>query len=156
MLSTLLLGAALLLSPQAAAAEAPGDAQVSPDPVLAGQQIEVVATCAAGVASATISAAALGGASDIPMLKSHASATEFMVTVTIPAEALPGTYDLGGTCGNGEGFMAHVVVATATGPMGGGGSSSSGPNSILLSIGVGLLSLALIAGALLGRRRPGL
>jgi hypothetical protein len=154
MLSTLLLGAALLLNPQAAAAGAPGDAQVSPNPVLAGQQIEVVAACAAGVASATISAAALGGASDIPMLKSHASATEFVVTLTIPKETLPGTYDLGGACGNGEGFIGHVVVATVTGPAGGGGSASHGPNATLLSLGVGLLSLALLAGALRLRRRP--
>lgn len=153
MLSSLLLGTALLLGPQAAAAGAPGDALVSPDPVLAGQQIEVVATCAAGVASATISAATLGGASDIPMLKSHASDKEFVVTLTIPAETLPGRYDLGGTCGNGEGFVAHVMVATVTGPMGGGGSSSSGPNSTLLSIGIGLLSVALLAGALRVRRR---
>jgi len=153
MLSSLLLGTALLLGPQYAAA-APGDAQVSPDPVFAGQQIEVVATCAAGVASATISAAALGGATDIPMLKSTATATEWLATLTIPAETVPGTYDLGGTCGNGEGFMARVVVATTTGPMGGGGSATSGPNMSLLSIGIGLLSLALVGGALVMRRRP--
>lgn len=150
MLSSLLLGAALL----PAFLGAPGDAQVSPNPVLAGQQIEVVATCAAGVASATISAASLGGASDIPMLKSTASSTEWVVTLTIPAETVPGTYDLGGTCGDGTGFMTQIIVATTEGPMGGGGSTSSGPNVALLSIGIALLSLALIAGALLMRRRP--
>lgn len=154
MLSTLLLGTALLLSPQAAAAAAPGDAQVSPDPVLAGQQIEVVATCAAGVASATISAAALGGVSDIPMLKSHASTTEWIVTLTIPVETRPGTYVIAGMCGNGNGFTAHVLIATTSGPMGGGGSASTGPNTTLLCVGIGLLSLALLAGALLMRGRP--
>jgi hypothetical protein len=154
MLSTLLLGSAILLSPQYAVIGAPGDAQVSPNPVRAGEQTEVVATCAAGVASATISAAALGGASDIPMLKSPASTGEWIVTLTIPAETRPGSYDLTGTCGDGNGFVGHLVVATLAGPMGGGGSISTGSNSLLLATGIGLLSLALIAGALMMRRRP--
>lgn len=147
MLSSLLIGAVLLLG-------APGDAQVSPNPVQAGEQIEVVATCAAGVTSATISAATLGGASGIPMLESHANSTEWVVTLTIPAETQPGTYDLGGTCGDGTGFMARTVVGTVSGPMGGGGSTSDGPDTLLLSLGTGMLSLALIGGALLVRRRP--
>jgi hypothetical protein len=147
MLSSLLLGAAFLLG-------APGDAQVSPNPVRAGEQIEVVATCTAGVTSATVSAASLGGASGVPMLESHATSTEWVVTLTIPAETQPGTYDLGGTCGDGTGFTARTVVGTVTGPMAGGGSTSDGPDTVLLSLGTGLLSVALIGGALVIRRRP--
>ncbi len=142
MVTTLLLGTALLVGPSA---------PVHPNPVLPGRQIEVVATCAAGIASATISAAALDGASDIPMLKSAASPTDWVVTLTIPAEARPGIYDLAGKCGNGNGFTARVVVATTIGPAGGGGSTSTGPNLTLLWLGIGLVSVALI---LLRRSTP--
>jgi len=120
------------------------DAQVAPNPVLPGAQVEVVATCPALAKSASISATTLAGASNIPMLASVQNPGEWSATLTIPAETQPGTYALGGTCGDGTGFTASVVVATTAGPMGGGGWAMSGPSSSLVAIGVALLAASLV------------
>ncbi|NUO55817.1 MAG: hypothetical protein HOV71_29275 [Hamadaea sp.] len=145
----LVLTVALFLAlPSTAWAE---DAQVDPNPVRPGAQVDVVATCPAGVGSASISATTLDGASNMPMLASAKNPREWSVTLTIPAETQPGTYALGGTCGDGTGFTATVTVATVLGPMGGGGSTMRGPSATLLITG-SLLLVASIAVRRLARR----
>ncbi|NUT32145.1 MAG: hypothetical protein HOV79_03620, partial [Hamadaea sp.] len=116
------------------------DTQVAPTPVTAGGQIEIVAQCPTGAGSASISAAVLGGASSVPMLASSQNTTDWSVTLTVPVETLPGTYALGGTCGDGTGFTATVVVASSTGPMGGGGWAMRGPDPALLAAGAAMLA----------------
>lgn len=144
------LGASLLFLAAPAYA---ADAQVAPTPVTAGGQVEIVAQCPAGAGSASISAAVLGGASSVPMLASSQNTADWSVTLTVPVETLPGTYALGGTCGDGTGFTATVVVATSTGPMGGGGWAMRGPDTALLALGSAMLVAAAV-GALMLRRRP--
>jgi hypothetical protein len=118
------------------------DAQVAPNPVRPGAQVEVIATCPAAAKSASISAATLDGASSIPMLASVKNPGEWSATLTIPAETRPGTYALGGTCGDGTGFTATLVVATTVGPMGGGGWAEQGANGNLFAIGTALILAA--------------
>ncbi|MEV6964744.1 hypothetical protein AB0M47_06465 [Hamadaea sp. NPDC051192] len=124
----------------AGSAGSAAEAQVDPNPVRPGAQVDVVATCPAAATSASISATTLDGASNMPMLASAKNPREWSVTLTIPAETQPGTYALGGTCGDGTGFTASVVVATVLGPMGGGGSTMGGPSDTLLVVGILLLA----------------
>jgi hypothetical protein len=125
---------------------------VSPSPVQAGEQIEVVARCAGGSTSASVSATTLGGSSNVPMLESYANPSEWMATLTIPAETRPGTYNVGGTCGNGGDFRATVVVATTAGPMGGGGWAQRGAYGWLFVAGSAMLVVAAVGGVVLLRR----
>jgi hypothetical protein len=149
--ASVLLGIAVpVLAAQAAYA---GDAQVAPNPVLAGAQVEVIAQCPAIATSASISAATLGGASSVPLLSSAQNSGDWTVTLTIPAETLPGTYALGGMCSDGTVFTATVVVATTVGPMSGGGWAMGGPDRSLLAAGAVMLAAAIV-GAMLLRRRP--
>lgn len=124
----------------AGSASSAAEAQVDPNPVRPGAQVDVVVTCPAAATSASISATTLDGASNMPMLASTKNPREWSVTLTIPAETQPGTYALGGTCGDGTGFTASVVVATVLGPMGGGGSAMRGPSDTLLIVGILLLA----------------
>lgn len=130
-----------------------GGAQVSPTPVKAGDEVDIVAQCSTDSTSASISAATLGGASNVPMLASTKNPGEWTVTLTVPMDTLPGTYDLGGTCQTGSGFTATVVVSTTTGPMGGGGWAMGGPDQRLLVLGMALLAAAGAGGLALLRRR---
>jgi len=152
--ASVLLGIGLPVLGVGAAAYAQ-DAQVAPNPVLAGAQVEVIAQCPTAATSASISATTLDGASSIPMLASTKTPGDWTVTLTIPAETLPGTYALGGTCGDGTGFTASVIVATSVGPMGGGGWAMSGPDRTLLTAGTAMLTAAAAGWLLLRRRTAG-
>lgn len=110
----------VLAAPVAASAT---DADVSPTPVRPGSRITVTATCSDKVSAATISAATLGGASNIAMTKQAQG--RFTVVLTVPEGTHAGTYDLGGTCGDGKGFTAKVVVWGATRPT--GAAPAAGP-----------------------------
>src|SRR5689334_16253029 len=105
-----LLVAAALAVPAAAFA---GDATVSPVPVHPGGTVDIVAQCSVKATSASISATTLGGASDVPMHPADQQPGDWIISLIIPPDAAPGSYDLGGTCSEGEGFTAVVVVSTS-------------------------------------------
>ncbi|MBB5874040.1 hypothetical protein F4553_007474 [Allocatelliglobosispora scoriae] len=144
-----LLVTAALAIPTAANA---GDATVSPVPIHPGGTVDIVAQCSVKATSASVSATTLGGASNVPMTASSQQPGDWVVSLIIPGDAAPGSYDLGGTCSDGDGFTAVVVVSTSTGPSGGGGWSMGGPNETLLVTGSSLLAAAVVGGALLMRR----
>jgi hypothetical protein len=147
-----LAATAALTVPAAAYA---GEAAVSPVPVGPGGTIEVVAQCSVKATSASISAAMLGGASSVPMTSSSQNPGDWIVRLKVPADVDPGTYELGGTCSEGDGFTATVVIATHTEPASGSGWAMAGPNETLLVSGSGLLLAAVTGGFLLLRgRRP--
>jgi hypothetical protein len=150
---------AAALGTAAVALAAPGialadDVTVSPGTVRPGGSFRVTANCGSNSDSASVSATTIGGASNVQMASSSSVPGEWFVDLTMPAGTLPGSYDLGGTCGNGTGFNARVVVVT-TGPQGGGGWAAGGPDSTLITAGAGMLALAAIGGAVLIQRRRG-
>lgn len=145
-----LIFAAVLLRPVPAFADALVTA--TPGTVNAGKPTTVRAACGSDATSATLSTASFGGSSQIAMGKDAANGPgAFRVTITVPNDTLPGTYDLSVTCNTGETGVGTLMVASTTGPATGGGSTSTGVNRNLLIGGVLLLMVA--TGAVLIRRR---
>ncbi|WP_422773479.1 hypothetical protein ACN28C_11495 [Plantactinospora sp. WMMC1484] len=73
---------------------------------------------------------------------------EYGTTVTVPRDAEPGSYELKGSCGEGE-----LVVAPKGWVDGGAGGTPSGSGDNLAVAGTGMLGLAALGGLALLRRR---
>jgi hypothetical protein len=73
---------------------------------------------------------------------------EYWANVTIPWDAKPGTYELKGSCGEGE-----FVISPKGWVDGGDGGATSGNSDNLAVAGVGMLGMASLGGLVLMRQR---
>ncbi|MFC6022362.1 hypothetical protein ACFP2T_40175 [Plantactinospora solaniradicis] len=73
---------------------------------------------------------------------------EYWASVTIPWDAKPGTYELKGSCGEGE-----LAVTPKGWVDGGDGGATSGSSDNLAVAGVGMLGMAALGGLVLMRQR---
>ncbi|HEY2549753.1 MAG TPA: hypothetical protein VGI64_04165 [Streptosporangiaceae bacterium] len=133
-----------------------GSASVAPDPARPGQIVEFSINCGSP-GSATLSGAGLGLAARIPMRSSGGAVTGlFFADVTLPAALHAGTYHPEMACGNGVAGTASLRVTTT--PAGGGvatgdGTTSTATDHGLQLLGLSILGLGAITGAVALRRR---
>jgi hypothetical protein len=136
---------------------------VTPNPSAPGTATTFVVNCnsltAGGSAnSATLSAAALGLPSQIPM-QPGSQPNQFVATVNLPQSVAPGSYSPVINCSNGITETVNIDVNAVPGqaPATGDGTTATATNGRLTVAGLGLLGAAAVAGglALRGRRSGG-
>src|SRR5258705_9213102 len=141
--------AAAILTPAAASA-ATASASATPKFVASGAKSTFRVHCAGTPESARLTGTDLGLPSDIAM--SPTSTGRFAVTLRIPKDTLPGSYDVNMQCSNGDFGTASIRVS----PRGGantGDRSASGADMTTAVVGGGAVALAAVGGAIvLGRR----
>ncbi|MBV1850199.1 hypothetical protein [Catellatospora tritici] len=148
------IGAAAAALSFPVAAFAAADVTVNPAAVAPGGVFTVAAYCSASATSAQLSGTSWGGPSEIN-LDGYAEGGPgaFASSLTVPTTTLPGTYTLDVTCGDGETGSGSLVVSPAGAPAGGGGSTSGGPNRVMLAVGGSLVLVSGAGAGLLLRRR---
>jgi hypothetical protein len=159
------VGAALTLAGGLALASAgPALAQgpvidVTPSIATPGTSVTFAVTCGSGASSATLFGTTLGLSQQIPM-QASTHAGEFVTTVTLPTSIAAGAYSPSIDCSNGVSGTASLVVnpvpGTPTGaPVTGDGATSTATDGLLTAVGIGLVGLGVLTGAVTAaRRRP--
>ena len=154
------LASPLLMSASASAASTnpPGSAvaSASPSTVTAGTAVAFRVTCGSLQAtSATLFGTRLGLPQQIPMTK-QSSGDEFSVTVTLPANIRPGTYEPAIDCSDGSSAVATLHVTAMPGGGGaatGDGTTSTATNTGLSAGGLALIAIGAVTGGIALRRR---
>jgi hypothetical protein len=139
---------------------------VSPAVVAPGGSISVAAECrgtkaADDAKSATFFGTTLGLPEHMPMTASKTEAGVFSLTVKLPAGILAGTYSPSVDCSNGMSGTATFTVATVKpavvvpsgAPVTGDGITSTAVGGPLTAVGVGILGLSGVLGAVYANRR---
>jgi hypothetical protein len=140
---------------------------VSPAVVAPGGSISVAAECrgtkaADDAKSATFFGTTLGLLEHMPMTASKTEAGVFSLTVKLPAGILAGTYSPSVDCSNGMSGTATftvakakpaVVVVPSGAPVTGDGITSTAVGGPITAVGIGVLGLSGIFGALFVNRR---
>ncbi len=140
--------AAAVLTPTAASA---ATASATPKFVASGAKSTFRVHCTGSPESASLTGTDLGLPSGIAM--SPTSTGRFAVTLRIPKDTLPGSYDVNMQCSNGDFGMASIRVSPRGGANTGDGSAS-GVDMTTAVVGGGAVALAAVGGAiLLGRRQ---
>jgi hypothetical protein len=149
--------AAPVLAVPASASASPVD--ITPNPSAAGTSTTFAVNCsslsAAGKAgSATLIGTTLGLSEHIPM-QASTHAGEFVTTVTLPAIIKAGTYQPDIDCSNGVTASAVLTVTAvpAIAPATGDGTTATATEVRLTAIGLILLGLGALSGAVLVTRR---
>ncbi|MGH3124073.1 MAG: hypothetical protein ACRDND_24065 [Streptosporangiaceae bacterium] len=146
-----------VLAVPAQASTSPVD--ITPSPSAPGTSTTFAVNCssltAAGKAtSATLIGTTLGLSEHIPM-QASTHANEFVTTVTLPATIKAGTYQPDIDCSNGVtasgAFTVKAVPAVA--PATGDGTTATATDDRLTAIGLAVLGLGAVSGALLIIRR---
>ena len=111
-------------------------------------------TAAGKATSATLIGTTLGLNGHIPM-QASTHADEFVTTVVLPAKIRAGTYQPDIDCSNGVTASAELTVKTppAVAPATGDGTTATATDDRMAAIGVALLGLGTVSGALLLTRR---
>jgi hypothetical protein len=147
------MAVATLLAVGVAAAPAFADASgsTSPSTVRTGEHFTVVVRGCEGD-SASVSLTRIGGPSNVP-LESDKGQTQYQGRFQVPPGISAGRYELGGTCGDGSGFIVVLTVAPSGAPATGvaPAPADEGPN--LVAVGTITLVLAVLGGLLIRRRR---
>ena len=132
---------------------------ITPNPSAPGTSTTFAVNCssltAAGKAtSATLIGTALGLSEHIPM-QASTHADEFVTTVTLPAIIKAGRYQPDIDCSNGVTASAALTVTAvpAVAPATGDGTTSTAADDRLTTIGLVMLGLGALGGALLVTRR---
>ena len=133
--------------------------QITPNPSAPGTSTTFTVNCssltAAGKASsATLIGTSLGLSEHIPM-QASTHAGEFVTTVTLPAIIKAGSYQPDIDCSNGVTASAVLAVTAvpAVAPATGDGATSTATDVRLTVIGLALLGLGALSGAVLVTRR---
>lgn len=132
---------------------------ITPNPSAPGTSTTFAVNCssltAAGKASsATLIGTTLGLSEHITM-QASTHADEFVTTVTLPAIIKAGTYQPDIDCSNGVTASAALTVTAmpALAPAAGDGTTATATDERLTAIGLALLGLGAVSGALLIARR---
>lgn len=140
--------AAAILTPTVASA---ATASARPTFVASGAKSTFRVHCTGSSESASLTGTGLGLPGDVAMTRT--SAGRYAVTLRIPKDTLPGSYDVNMRCSNGDFGIASIRVS----PRGGadtGDGSASGLGMTTAVVGGGAIALAAVGGAiLLGRRQ---
>jgi hypothetical protein len=155
------LGAVTAMSGPALAAtvNSPGNtvASVVPATVTPGTRVTFAVACASvDSSSATLFGQTLGLPEQIPM-QSGAASGDFVITVTLPASILPGTYhpDIDCSDGTSTNVALHVTQLPRGGAQTGDGTTSTTTNNGLAAGGLVLIGVGAVAGGIAMRRRSG-
>jgi hypothetical protein len=162
----MLTGTAVLAGTAMPAFAAGPEISVSPAVVAPGGSLSVAAVCRGSKPSgdakeATFYGTTLGLAEHIPMTASKTEGGVFYVTVKLPSGILAGTYSPSVDCSNGMGGTATFTVATVKpavvvpsgAPVTGDGITSTTVGGPLTAVGVGILGLSGVLGAVYANRR---
>jgi hypothetical protein len=162
----MLTGTAALAGTAAPAFAAGPDISVAPSVVAPGGSLSVAAVCRGSKPSddakeATFFGTTLGLAEHIPMTASKTEGGVFYVTVKLSSGILAGTYSPSVDCSNGMSGTATFTVAAAKpavvvpsgAPVTGDGITSTAVGGPITAIGIGLLGLSGVFGALFVNRR---
>ena len=132
---------------------------ITPNPSAPGTSTTFVVNCSSLTAtgkasSATLVGTTLGLSEHIPM-QASTHAGEFVTTVTLPAIIKAGAYQPGIDCSNGAAASAVLTVTAlpALAPATGDGTTSTATDVRLTVIGLALLGLGALSGAVLVTRR---
>ncbi|MEV0271954.1 hypothetical protein AB0H43_24510 [Hamadaea sp. NPDC050747] len=147
----------LMGTPAFAAAGSTATATVtaSPETVRPGGTTTVTAGCGSDATSATLSAQAVSGSSQVGMKRAPDSSGPgaYAAEVTVPDSTLPGTYQLKVWCSTGEAGTGTLVVAPNGAPTTGDGSTASGGTHRAVALAGVVLAVSAAAGLVLTRRR---
>ncbi len=130
---------------------------VTPSIAAPGTSVTFAITCGSSASSATLFGTTLGLAEHIPM-QASTHAGEFVATVSLPTSISPGTYTPSIDCSNGVSGTATLVVNAVPGgaPVTGDGATSTATGGPFTEVGIGLLGLGVLIGAIgIRRRRAG-
>jgi hypothetical protein len=133
---------------------------IFPNPSAPGTSTTFTVDCdsqmsAGPASSATLDGTSLGLPSQIPMQANGGQSNMFEVTVVLPTNLAPGTYDPGINCSNGVTAAGALTVNAVPGqaPQTGDGTTSTATNAALTDVGLALVGAGSLAGGLLLRRR---
>jgi hypothetical protein len=132
---------------------------IFPNPSAPGTSTTFTVNCesqmsAGPASSATLDGSSLGLPSQIPMQASGQSSM-FEVTIVLPTNVAPGTYDPGINCSNGVTAAGALTVNAVPGqpPQTGDGTTSTATNAALTDVGLALVGAGSLAGGLVIRKR---
>ena len=134
---------------------------IFPNPSAPGTSTTFTVDCdsqmsAGPASSATLDGSSLGLPAQIPMQANGSNM--FEVTVVLPTNLAPGTYDPGINCSNGVTAAGALTVNAVPGqaPQTGDGTTSTATNAVLTEVGLALVGAGSLAGGLvLHKRRSG-
>ncbi|MCW2906719.1 MAG: hypothetical protein JWL68_1508 [Actinomycetia bacterium] len=148
-----------LLIPAAPAVASSSPVDISPSPSAPGTSTTFSVNCSSlsaggNATSATLIGTTLGLSGHIPM-QASTHTNEFVTTVVLPATIRPGTYQPDIDCSNGVTASAAFTVKAVPGvaPATGDGTTATATDGPLTAIGLALLGLGAVSGALVLTRR---
>ncbi len=148
-----------LVLPAGAALASSSPVDISPSPSAPGTSTTFAVNCSSLTAggnatSATLIGTTLGLSEHIPM-QASTHTNEFVTTVVLPATIKPGTYQPDIDCSNGVTASAAFTVKAVPGvaPATGDGTTATAADDRLTAIGLILLGLGAVSGALVLTRR---
>ncbi len=148
-----------LLLPAGPAVAASSPVDITPSPSAPGTSTTFAVNCSSlsaggNATSATLIGTTLGLREHIPM-QAGTHTNEFVTTVVLPATIKPGTYQPDIDCSNGVTASAAFTVKAVPGvaPATGDGTTATATNDRLTAIGLALLGLGAVSGALVLTRR---
>ncbi|GCD38585.1 hypothetical protein OEIGOIKO_06401 [Streptomyces chrestomyceticus JCM 4735] len=148
--------AALGLSTCAAFA-ATGSIEVTPNPVKAGNTVNLNSSACGKNGSATVDASTLGAGRVTLSSKGQTHTENVQGSVRVPASTKPGNYGIGGKCANGTEISGTVRVTSGSTPHGptrtGVGTTSENSGTTEIVAGAGVLLAAAAGGVWMVRRR---
>ncbi len=148
-----------LLLPAGPAVATSSPVDITPSPSAPGTSTTFAVNCSSlsaggNATSATLIGTTLGLTEHIPM-QASTHTNEFVTTVVLPATIKPGTYQPDIDCSNGVTASAAFTVKAVPGvaPATGDGTTATATNDRLTAIGLALLGLGAVSGALVLTRR---
>jgi hypothetical protein len=131
---------------------------VDPSSATPGSSVTFQVFCASlDTSSATLFGTTLGLPEQIPMDKESGNDGTFSATVTLPSSIQPGTYTPDMDCSDGSSATATLKVTALPSPgvgvQTGDGTTSTRTNTGLAEIGVALVAVGAVAGAIALRRK---
>ncbi|MFH8591932.1 hypothetical protein [Streptomyces rimosus] len=147
--------AALGLSASSAFAGDFGKIEVTPNPVKAGNSVNLNSSDCGKNGSATVDASTLGAGKVTLSSKGQTHTENVQGSLRVPSSTKAGNYGIGGKCSNGREITGTVRVSS--GPSGktrtGIGTTSEGSDTTEIAAGVGVLLAAAAGGVWMVRRR---
>jgi hypothetical protein len=131
----------------AAAAVAPTTIGVNPSSAIPGSTVTFSIMCGEPSGSATLVGTVLGLPAQIPMTK-QSTAGEWVASVTLPSDLLPGTYMPSLECDNGVSGTTTLIVLPSGAPVTGDGTTATAASGQLTDAGLALAGLGALVVAL--------